>query len=82
MYTTYILYSKSKNRFYVGHSADLKDRLKRHNTGRSKSTKSGFPWTVVYTKEFTTKSEAYQYEMYVKKQKSSEFIRTLINSTE
>ncbi|SDI31395.1 GIY-YIG nuclease family protein [Winogradskyella thalassocola] len=82
MYTTYILYSKSKNRFYVGHSADLKDRLKRHNTGRSKSTKYGLPWTVVYTKEFTTKSEAYQYEMYVKKQKSSEFIRKLINSTE
>ncbi len=79
-FTTYIIYSKSKDRFYVGHTEDMKDRLKRHNSGRSKSTKYGIPWEIVYTKGFETKSEAYQYEMYIKKQKSSEFIIKLINN--
>ncbi len=76
--TTYILYSNSKDRFYIGHTAVMKDRLKRHNCGGSKSTKYGIPWEVVYTKEFETKPEAYQFEMHIKKLKSSEFIIKLI----
>ena len=81
MYKTYILYSESKNRFYVGHTADMEDRIKRHNAGRSKSTKYGIPWKLVYIKEFSTKSEAYQHEMYIKKQKSNEYIKKLINDS-
>jgi len=79
MYKTYILYSESKDRFYIGHTADIDDRINRHNNSRSKSTKYGIPWKIVYTNEFTTKSEAYQYEMYIKKQKSREFIMKLVN---
>ncbi|MDB9782486.1 GIY-YIG nuclease family protein [Winogradskyella sp.] len=80
MFTTYILYSKSKDSFYIGHTKNIEDRLKRHNTGRSKSTKHGKPWTIVYTLEFETKGEAYQNEMYIKKQKSRAFIKKLINT--
>ena len=32
-----------------------KDRLKRHNTGRSNFMKSGVPWKIVYQKEYHTK---------------------------
>ncbi|MBV7268105.1 GIY-YIG nuclease family protein [Winogradskyella luteola] len=78
MYCTYILYSQSKDRYYIGHSADLDDRLKRHNGGRSKSTKYGIPWKIVYTKEFATKPEAYQHEMHIKRPKSRDFILKLI----
>ncbi|WP_339627241.1 GIY-YIG nuclease family protein [uncultured Winogradskyella sp.] len=80
MFTTYILYSKTKDRFYIGHSANLNDRLKRHNAGRSKSTKHGTPWNIVYTVKFASKSEAYQHEMHIKKQKSRVFIIKLIDS--
>jgi len=69
MFKTYILHSASKDRFYVGHTSDLKDRFKRHNSARSKSTKYGVPWNIVYTKEFNTKSEAYQFEMLTKSKK-------------
>jgi len=35
MYFTYIIYSKSKDKYYVGYTHDLKLRLERHNTGIS-----------------------------------------------
>jgi putative endonuclease len=78
MFKTYILYSISKDRFYIGHTANLEDRIKRHNSGRSKSTKYGIPWEIVYTKEFTSQAEAYQFEMHIKSKKSRNFINRLI----
>ena len=80
MFVTYILYSKSIDKYYVGHTQNLDDRLKRHNQGRSKSTKNGLPWIVVYTETFQTKSEAYQWEMLIKGQKSRLYIERLIES--
>jgi len=48
----YILKSEINERFYIGTTTDLDDRIKRHNQGRSKSTKSGRPWEVAYIEEF------------------------------
>ncbi|MFD2561033.1 GIY-YIG nuclease family protein [Aquimarina rubra] len=69
MFIVYILFSESLNKYYIGHTANLEDRLKRHNQGRSKSTKPGMPWKIIYTEEYQTKSEAYQREMEIKKKK-------------
>ena len=80
MYTVYILFSSSNDKYYVGHTSNLQDRLKRHNQGRSKSTKTGIPWEVVYTEIYNSKSEAYQREMKIKKQKSRKYIEQLIKS--
>ena len=80
MFFVYILQSISLNRFYVGHTASLEDRLNRHNNGRSKYTKAGIPWKLVYYEEFKTKSLAYKREKYIKAQKSKKFIETLIRS--
>ena len=48
------------------HSTDMEGRIKRHNSGNSKPTKYGIPWKIVYTKDFTTKFDAYQFEMLKK----------------
>ncbi|MFD2561031.1 GIY-YIG nuclease family protein [Aquimarina rubra] len=80
MFIVYILFSESLNKYYIGHTANLEDRLKRHNQGRSKSTKPGMPWKIMYTEEYQTKSEAYQREMEIKTQKSKIYIERLINS--
>ncbi len=66
-YTTYILFSKSKNKFYVGHTNNISRRLTEHNSGQTKSTKAGSPWELIFTKEFELKSDAYQLEMKIKK---------------
>ena len=78
MFYNYILFSEKLNIYYVGSTGNLEDRLKRHNTGRSKFTKRGIPWKLVYQKQYLTKSEAYQAELYIKAQKSKKYIENLI----
>ncbi|TVQ03106.1 MAG: hypothetical protein EA359_10385 [Balneolaceae bacterium] len=41
MFYLYILYSKSRDRFYTGQCNDVGDRYLRHNLRKNKSTKSG-----------------------------------------
>ncbi|MBU0711759.1 GIY-YIG nuclease family protein [bacterium] len=50
--TVYILYSPSKDRYYIGQTADINRRLHEHNSGHTKSTKSSIPWQIVYKKPF------------------------------
>ncbi|MBK7342763.1 MAG: GIY-YIG nuclease family protein [Saprospiraceae bacterium] len=66
---TYILYSPSKDRYYIGATNSLADRLNRHNFGYSKSTRSGKPWLLVYTQQFDNFQEATTFESDLKKQK-------------
>ncbi len=58
MFYVYILLSEKTGKFYIGSTGDLEDRLFRHNSGWSKSTKSGRPWQLVYSETFSTRSEA------------------------
>ncbi len=66
MYNVYILYSKSTCTFYKGHTNNLDERLKRHNSGYEKYTSKGKPWILVWSTEKTTKSEAYILERKLK----------------
>ena len=47
-YYTYVLKSIKDDKFYVGWTDNLKLRLKEHNGGRVKSTKSRKPFSLVY----------------------------------
>ncbi len=83
MYQTYILYSKSKDRYYIGStSVGVELRLTRHNEGWTRSTKFGIPWEVNYIKSFDSNTEALKFERFIKKQKSRGFIEKLIISKE
>ena len=73
-YTTYILFSISKNKYYVGHTNNISRRLAEHNSGQNKSTKLGSLWELVYFKEFDSKSEAYRLEMKIKSRGISRFL--------
>ena len=80
MFYTYIIYSKSANRYYVGYTHDLKLRIERHNSGWSRSTKSGIPWKLVYHEKFDTKSDAIKRENEIKRKKSRKYIKELIDN--
>ncbi|MBU1875143.1 GIY-YIG nuclease family protein [bacterium] len=77
-YHLYIIFSKSRNRYYIGHTNSLIRRLKEHNTGQSKSTRYGVPWNLVYSKQFDSSLEANREELKLKKMKSRKFIERLI----
>jgi putative endonuclease len=78
MFFTYILKSYVNGKFYVGSTQDIQDRLSRHNSGRSKATKTGIPWEIVYLEEFDTRSMAMVREMEIKNWKSHDRIEKLI----
>ena len=66
MYYAYILQSKVNQSHYYGHSSDLETRVKRHNSGKVRSTKAFKPWELIYTEKFHTKAEAYKREQFFK----------------
>ena len=47
MFYTYILYSKSINKYYVGYTSDLEKRFERHGKDRSKFTGQCNDWEMV-----------------------------------
>lgn len=79
---TYIIYSKSKDRYYIGSCSDIIQRLKRHNDGATPSTKPGRPWIVVWSISFTTNTEALKQEKYLKRMKSRVFLEKLISDSQ
>lgn len=78
----YILFSNTLDKFYVGHTQNLTDRIYRHNNSGSKSTKSASDWKLVYSEQLSSRSAAYKREMEIKKKKSRKYIENLISDTQ
>jgi len=79
MYAVYILYSRKLDKFYVGSSADVSGRLRRHNSHSKGFTSAGRPWILLYTEEFAEKQEAETREKQLKRWKNRERLEALIN---
>ena len=78
-YNLYIIYSPKTDRYYIGVSGELENRLARHNKGTSRSTKSGSPeWRLVYKESYESRSLAMKRESYLKRMKSRKLIEKLI----
>ncbi len=80
MHYTYILYSASRDRYYIGSSADVADRLAIHNSNHKGFTGKTGDWKVVYTEAFNLKNEALIREKKIKSWKSRRMIERLISS--
>jgi putative endonuclease len=65
MHFAYILKSEKTGRYYYGSTSDLEQRLKNHNSGKVKSTKSGRPWVIHYYETFESKEEALKRELFL-----------------
>ena len=74
MYIVYILYSRSRSRFYVGQTNELSGRIHRHNSGQSLSTKVGMPWFLIYHVGADTRSEAVLLETKIKKRGAKRYL--------
>jgi predicted GIY-YIG superfamily endonuclease len=51
---------------YVGVTADLKQRLNEHNTGKSSHTSKFKPWRLITYVAFTDRAKAEAFERYLK----------------
>ena len=78
-YFVYIIYSLSKDRYYIGHCENLEKRLDDHKNGRSTYTKNAKDWEFRWTKSFPNRSAAMKVEASLKKKKSRRYLEYLID---
>jgi putative endonuclease len=76
----YILYSQSKDKYYIGFTHDISTRLFKHNAGATPSTRPGIPWEMVYSETLHNKHDAILREREIKARKSRIFIESLIRN--
>ena len=77
-FIVYILFSERKNRFYIGFTSNLEERLIRHNQKSKGFTGNVNDWKVVYTERYDTRELAYRRELQIKSWKSRTKIQGLI----
>jgi putative endonuclease len=65
-YYTYILRSQKDEKYYYGSTNNIENRLKKHNKGDVKSTKSRRPLEVIYSECFDSRAEAWRREYFFK----------------
>ena len=77
MFWTYIL-ENPNGLFYIGHTDNLQARVLSHNrtdSTRGKFTRKNGPWTLVWSEAHPTRASAQAHEHYIKRMKSSRWIR-------
>ncbi len=74
----YILYSKTLDKYYVGISSNIEERIKKHNRNHKGFTGRVNDWELKYTKNHESKSDARKRELQIKSWKSRELIEKLI----
>jgi len=71
-YLVYILKSTKDNKYYIGQTSDVEQRLNAHNNGSVPSTKNRRPLILIFQKEFSLRSDAMKYEKHLKQYKNTE----------
>ncbi|RLD58138.1 MAG: GIY-YIG nuclease family protein [Bacteroidetes bacterium] len=79
-YFVYIIYSKNIDKFYIGFTKNISERIRKHNSNHKGFTGKTNDWVIVYNEEFKTKSEAYSREREIKSWKNRNKITELIKN--
>ena len=79
MYFVYVLRSSVDGRLYKGLTSDPENRLKEHNSGKTKSTRPYKPWELIYKEEFDNIEEARNREKYFKTGIGREYLNNLLD---
>ena len=75
----YILHSSYLNKYYIGHTSNIEERLRSHLFNHSGFSSKAKDWNVVYSEEFPSKIEAQARELQIKNWKSRVTIEKLIH---
>ncbi|WP_291098739.1 MULTISPECIES: GIY-YIG nuclease family protein [unclassified Flavobacterium] len=67
MFYTYIIYSKTIDKYYVGSCQNIQERLKGHLNSRSKYTKIAKDWELKYAETYVSRSEVIEEKCKSKK---------------
>jgi putative endonuclease len=83
-YYVYVIYSERLDKFYIGTTDDISRRLEEHNSAHYPLafTVKGIPWIPFLQIQCESSLIAFQLEKFIKKMKSSAFIRRLQENPE
>lgn len=81
MYCVYVLRSLKDDRFYIGQTKNLTERLKCHQRGKVNSTRNRRPLELIISKEYPTRSEAVKNEIYLKSLKGGNEFKKILKAT-
>ena len=76
MFYTYVLISEHDEKFYIGFTKNIEERLDEHNSGSVRSTKHRRPFKLVYYEACLNEKDAIKREKYFK----SGFGRRFLNN--
>jgi putative endonuclease len=62
----YVLISQKDNSWYIGYTANLKERIIQHNSGKTLTTSKKMPWKILYYEVAFDKQDAIAREKYLK----------------
>ena len=80
MYWVYALKSQVKNYIYVGMTNDLNRRIAEHNAGRGRATKPYLPYKMIYKRQFKTRIETRDHEVYLKSGIGKQLLRNIVHA--
>ena len=80
MHYLYIIYSRDVDKYYVGETAQVSQRLQAHNKGfySGSYTKIARDWELKLSVSFDTRESALSAERFIKRMKSRKFIEKVI----
>ncbi|MFH0907814.1 MAG: GIY-YIG nuclease family protein [bacterium] len=74
----YVLRSLKSGRLYKGQTQDIEQRVRQHNTGKTRSTKAGRPWRLVYSETYAAREQAIERERYFKSLKGGRELKKIL----
>jgi len=80
MYYVYVL-QNPKGQLYIGFTANLDERIKRHLEGKAGWTHSRGPWELVHNESFLNRIEAIRREKQLKSGRQNQVLRSLLMIT-
>ncbi len=66
MHYVYLIKSSKFDEIYIGFTANVRNRVKEHNTGKVSYTEKYKPWNLVTYIAFSDKEKAHAFEKYLK----------------
>jgi len=78
---TYVLYSLKDFKLYIDFSTDLKNRLKKHNSGENKSTACRRPLIFILAEAFINEKDAREREKFYKTGRGREVLKKKLANT-
>ncbi len=83
MHFLYIIFSESLDRYYVGETHNIDERLQKHKNHSYKGgfTKSANDWKLVLINECLSRNDALFLEKFIKRMKSKIFIKRVIQDS-